>query len=95
MNVELFMCLKQYLLGMFKVSHLNEEAIRHEKWTQPTDPFIFFVFCCPKILRIFLNICGQHCFYSLNYSVARPGEDKAYWLIYISLHFVLGFIYLC
>ena len=42
MNVELFMYLKQYLLGMFKVSHLNEEAIRHEKWTQPTDPFIFF-----------------------------------------------------
>ena len=41
MNVELFIYLKQYLLGMFKVSHLDEEATRHEKWTQLTDPFIF------------------------------------------------------
>ena len=31
MNVELFIYLKQYLFGMFKVSHLDEEATRHEK----------------------------------------------------------------
>ena len=33
MNVELFIYLKQYLLGMFKVSHLDEEATRHEKYS--------------------------------------------------------------
>ena len=33
--------------------------------------------------------------HALNYSVARTGAEKAYWLIYIILHFVLGFIYLC
>ena len=31
MNVELFIYLKLYLLYMFKVSHLDEEATRHEK----------------------------------------------------------------
>ena len=87
MNVELFIYLKLYLLGMFKVSHLDKEATRHEKWTQLTDPFFFLSFFCPKILRIFFNICGQHCLYSLNYSVARPGAGEAYWLIYIILHF--------
>ena len=41
MNVELFLYLKKNLLGMFKVSHLLEEAIgRHEQWT--TFPAFFF-----------------------------------------------------
>ena len=31
MNVELFIYLKLYLLCMFKVSHLDEEATRHKK----------------------------------------------------------------
>ena len=95
MNVELFIYLKQYLLGMFKVLHLDEEATRHEKWTQLNDPFIFLSFSVPRFYGFFFNICGQHCFYSLNYSVARPGAGEAYWLIYIILHFVLGFIDLC
>ena len=56
---------------------------------------LFFVFLCPKILRIFFNICGQHRFNFLTYSVARPGAGEAYWLTYIILHFVLGFIDLC
>ena len=41
------------------------------------------------------NICCQHCLNSLNYSVAQPGGGEAYWLIYIILPFVLGFIDLC
>ena len=95
MNVELFMYLKQYLLGMFKVSHLDEEPTRHEKWTQRNDPFHFFVFFCPKILRIFLNICCQHCFYSLNYSLAFAGSRRSILIDYIILDFVLVFIDLC
>ena len=80
---------------MFKVSHLDEEPTRHEKWTQRNDPFHFFVFFCPKILRIFLNICCQHCFYSLNYSLAFAGSRRSILVDYIILDFVLVFIDLC
>ena len=80
---------------MFNVLHLVEEATKHEKWTHFPVPFI--VFCCSKILRIFFLtfVVNIYCFYSLNYSVARPGAGEADWLIYIILHFVLGFIDLC
>ena len=64
--------------------------------SRPNLPIrLFFFFFCPKILRIFFNICGHHCLNLLNYSVARPGAGEAYWFIYIILHFVLGFIDLC
>ena len=53
------------------------------------------LFLSQDFTDFFFNICGQHCFYSLNYSVARPGAGEAYWLIYIILHFVLRFIDLC
>ena len=58
MNVELFLYLKKNLLGMFKVSHLVEEATGRllDMNSRPTFSFrsIFFsVLCCPKILRIF------------------------------------------
>ena len=82
MNVELFLYLKKNLLGMFKVSHLVEKATgRHEQWTH--------------LSGFFFNICGQHCSYSLNYSLARPGAGEANWLSYIILDFVLGFSGLC
>ena len=63
----------------------------------PTFPFRLF-FCLllsQDFTDFFFNIFGQHCFQLLNYSVAQPGADKAYWLIDIILHFVLGFIDLC
>ena len=64
MNVELFIYLKHYLLGMFKVSDLVEEATRHEKWTQLTDPFIFLSFAVPRFYGFFLtfvvNIVSTH-----------------------------------
>ena len=42
MNVELFLYLKKNLLGMFKVSHLLEEATgRHEQWTHLSGFFFF------------------------------------------------------
>ena len=44
MNVELFLYLKKNLLGMFKVSHLLEEATgRHEQWTHLSG-FFFLTF---------------------------------------------------
>ena len=64
MNVELFIYLKHCLLGMFKVSDLVEEATRHEKWTQLTDPFIFLSFAVPRFYGFFLtfvvNIVSTH-----------------------------------
>ena len=45
MNVELFLYLKKNLLGMFKVSHLVEEATgRHEQWTHLSGFFFFLTF---------------------------------------------------
>ena len=62
MNVELFIYLKLYLLGMFKVSDLVEEATRHEKWTQLTDPILSFA--VPRFYGFFLtfvvNIVSTH-----------------------------------
>ena len=55
MNVELFIYLKQYLLGMFEVSHLVEEATRHEKWPQLNDPFIFLSFSVPRFYGFFFQ----------------------------------------
>ena len=85
---------------MFNLLHLVEEATKHEKYI--VDPLsrsvYFFVFCCSTrfcgffFLTFVVNI---YRFYSLNYSVARLGAGEAYWLIYIILHFVLGFIDLC
>ena len=64
----------------------------------PTFPFRLF-FCLllfQDFADFFLTfVVNIYCFYSLNYSVARPGAGEAYWLIYIILHFVLGFIDLC
>ena len=55
----------------------------------PNLPIRFFscLFSGLRFYGFFFNICGQHCLYSLNYSVARPGAGEAYWLIYIILHF--------
>ena len=64
MNVELFMYLKQYLLGMFKVLHLVEEATRHKTWTHFPVPFIFLSFAVPRFYGFFLtfvvNIVSTH-----------------------------------
>ena len=66
-------------------------------WTHFPVPFIFCLLLFHKILRIFFLtfVVNIYRFYSLNYSVARLGAGEAYWLIYIILHFVLGFIDLC
>ena len=40
---------------MFKVSYIDEEATRHEKWTQLTDPFIFLSFAFPRFYGFFLT----------------------------------------
>ena len=49
---------------MFKAPHPDEEAIRHEKWTQLTHPFIFLSFSVPRFYRLFLtfavNIVSTH-----------------------------------
>ena len=64
----------------------------------PTFPFRLF-FCLllfQHFADLFLTfVVNIYCFYSLNYSVARLGAGEAYSLIYIILHFVLGFIDLC
>ena len=82
---------------MFNVLHLVEEATRHEKWTHFPVPFIFWSFAVRRFCGFFFLtfVVNIYCFYSLNYSVARLGAGEAYWLIYIILHFVLGFIDLC
>ena len=82
---------------MFNVLHLVEEATKHEKWTHFPVPFIFLSFAVPRFCGFFFLtfVVNIYRFYSLNYSVARLGAGEAYWLIYIILHFVLGFINLC
>ena len=47
MNVELFLYLKKYLLGMSKVSHLLEEATGRllDMNSGPTFPFRLSFFC--------------------------------------------------
>ena len=76
---------------MLNVLHLVEEATKHEKWTHFPVPFIFLSFAVPRFCGLFLTfVVNVYCFYSLIYSVARPGAGEAYWLIYIILHFVLG-----
>ena len=72
---------------MSNVSHLDEEATRHEKWTHFPFPFIFLSFVAPRFYGFFLifavNIVSIN---SLNYSVAQPGAGEVYWLTYIILH---------
>ena len=83
---------------MFNMLHLVEEAARHEKCTHFPVPFIFLSFAVPQDFADFFFltfVVNIYRFYSLNYSVARLGAGEAYWLIYIILHFVLGFIDLC
>ena len=82
MNVELFMYFKQYLLGMFKVSHLVEEVTARllDMNSGPIFPFssdfFFLSFAVPRFYGFFFNVCGQHCFYSLNYCVTRREQAK-------------------
>ena len=66
-------------------------------WTHFPVPFIFLSFAVPRFCGFFFVtfVVNIYRFYSLNYSVARLGAGEAYWLIYIILHFVLGFIDLC
>ena len=53
MNVELFMYFKQYLLVMFKMSHLDEEATRYEKVDPLSRPFFFLSFAAPRFFGLF------------------------------------------
>ena len=69
MNVELFIYIKQYLLG--KCHTLMKRLLDIQ--SGPNLPIRLFFCLLPT----------------------RPGADKAYWLIYIILDFVLGLIDLC
>ena len=97
MNVELFMYLKQYLVGICLTCYTSLKRLLDMK-SGPTFPFRLF-FCLllfQDFAYFFLTfVVNIYRFYSLNYSVARLGAGEAYWLIYIILHFVLGFIDLC
>ena len=53
--------------------------------SRPNLPIrLFFCLFLSQDFTDFFNICGQHCFYSLNYSVARPGAGEA---ILVDLHY--------
>ena len=101
MNVKLFMYLKQYLVGICLTCHTSLKRLLDMKtgtlWTHFPVPFIFLSFAVPRFCGFFFVtfVVNIYRFYSLNYSVARLGAGEAYWLIYIILHFVLGFIDLC
>ena len=73
MNVELFIYLKLYLLCMFKVSHLDEEATRHEKETQLTHPFISLSFSVSRFYRFFLTFAVN--IVSIHYIILSPSPD--------------------
>ena len=58
------------------------------KWTHFPVRF-FFCLLLPQDFSDFFSICGHHCSYSLNYSVAQPGADKA--VLVDSHYFILCF----